>query len=210
MKAGDPCFRRAALVLVGSLPLALEAAAVRARELGFRTEIVSRALQGEARDAAHFLAERARQAQAASPPAGRMCLLSGGETTVRVLGSGRGGRNQELALAFAREISGTPGIVMLSAGTDGIDGPTDAAGAIVDGETVKRGEALGLPAAVFLENNDSYGFFSELDARSAERHHVRTGATGTNVMDIQVILFDRGAGQGMATGINRKSEEMDD
>jgi glycerate 2-kinase len=204
MKAGDPCFRNAAHVLVGSLPLALDAAAAKARELGFRTEIVSREIQGEARVAARFLAGQARQARAAAPPAGRICLLSGGETTVRVLGTGRGGRNQELALAFAQEIVGLPGIAMLSAGTDGIDGPTDAAGAIVDGETVKMGETFGLEAAVFLENNDSYTFFSELDARSGERHHVQTGPTGTNVMDIQVILVNDGAREGIARGKKMK------
>jgi glycerate 2-kinase len=210
IKAGDPCFRRAAHVLVGSLPLALDAAAAKARELGFRSEIVSRELQGEAHVAARFLAGRARQAQAALPPAGRVCLLSGGETTVRVLGTGRGGRNQELALAFAQEISGVSGMEMLSAGTDGIDGPTDAAGAIVDGETAKEAQSFGLKASVFLENNDSYTFFSELDSRSGDRHHVRTGPTGTNVMDIQVILVSGREQEGLASRKKRNSEGIDD
>ncbi|MCU0237316.1 MAG: glycerate kinase [Acidobacteria bacterium] len=188
IKKDDPCFRRTAHVLVGSLSQALDAAAVRAGELGFPAQVITRELQGEARQAARFLAGRAQQAREALPPAGRGCLLSGGETTVRVRGKGRGGRNQEMALAFALEIAGNEGIEMLAAGSDGNDGPTDAAGAIVDGATVAAGKNLGLDAALFLENNDSYSYFSELDARGGGRSHVRTGPTGTNVMDIQVIL----------------------
>ena len=193
IKKDDPCFRRVSHVLVGSLSQALDAAAARAEGLGFQTETVTRELQGEARQAALQLAARARHTRNALPPAGRLCLLSGGETTVRVRGKGRGGRNQELALAFAIQIAGTKGIVMLSAGTDGVDGPTDAAGAIVDGDTVALGKKLGLDAALFLENNDSYSFFSELDARGGDHSHVRTGPTGTNVMDIQVILISGAA-----------------
>jgi len=118
------------------------------------------------------------------------CLLSGGETTVTVRGTGTGGRNQELALAFAMEIAGIKGITMLSAGTDGTDGPTDAAGAIVDGETVPKARALGMDPFAYLENNDSYTFFSRLDTLSGEAYHVITGPTGTNVMDIQIIRIE--------------------
>ena len=188
IKKEDPCFRRTTNVLVGSLCQALDAAADRAEKLGFPPEIITCELQGEARQAAHFLAGRALQARSALPPAGRLCFLSGGETTVQVRGKGRGGRNQEMALAFALEIAGREGIELLSAGSDGNDGPTDAAGAIVDGNTVATGKKLGLDAAFFLDNNDSYSFFSELDERSGGRSHVRTGPTGTNVMDVQVIL----------------------
>jgi hydroxypyruvate reductase len=188
VKPGDPCFAGTAHAVVGSLSLALDAAAARARTLGFGVEIISRELQGEAGAAGRFLAERALRAQAELLPPERLCLLSGGETTVRVRGSGKGGRNQELALAFAMEIAGTAGIEMLAAGSDGVDGPTDAAGALVDGDTVKAAARAGLAAQVFLENNDSYSFFRRLDAKSGLHSHIKTGPTGTNVMDIQVIL----------------------
>lgn len=193
IKTDDPCFRRTANVLVGSLSQALAAAAIRAQELGFPAQVITSELQGEARLAAHFLATRARQAWQALPPGGRACLLSGGETTVHVRGKGRGGRNQELALAFALEIEGVEGITLLSAGSDGSDGLTDAAGAFVSGATVAAGKKLGLDAALFLENNDSYSYFSQLDALGSGSSHVRTGPTGTNVMDVQVILIDKGA-----------------
>jgi glycerate-2-kinase len=123
----------------------------------------------------------------------RRCLLFGGETTVTVRGTGKGGRNQELALAFALEIAGQPGMALLSAGTDGGDGPTDAAGAIVDGGTASRARQGGIDPAACLEENDSYGFFERLDALSGERSHFKTGPTGTNVMDMQIILLEKEA-----------------
>jgi glycerate-2-kinase len=110
------------------------------------------------------------------------CLISGGETTVTVKGPGRGGRNTELALAFAMQVEGTAGIAFLSAGTDGTDGPTDAAGAIVDGQTVAQARSLGLDPTTYLNNNDSYTFFQQAGGLLV------TGPTGTNVMDIQVII----------------------
>jgi glycerate-2-kinase len=111
-------------------------------------------------------------------------LISGGETTVIVKGSGKGGRNTELALSFAMEIEGVDGITFLSAGTDGTDGPTDAAGAIVDGQTITKAKSLGLDPQVYLDNNDSYNFFKETDSL------IITGPTGTNVMDIQVVVVE--------------------
>ena len=113
------------------------------------------------------------------------CLISGGETTVTVTGTGAGGRNLELALAFAMEIQGLPGITLLSAGTDGKDGSADAAGAVVDGGTIAGARARGLNPAEYLANNDSYAFFRQAGGL------VITGPTGTNVMDIQVIIVDR-------------------
>ncbi len=124
-------------------------------------------------------------------PGERRCLLSGGETTVIVHGNGKGGRNQELALAFAIETAGTPGVTLLSAGTDGTDGPTDAAGAVVDGLTAQRARELGVHPEPYLGNNDSYTFFSKLDALDNEKHLLVTGPTGTNVMDIQILLIER-------------------
>jgi glycerate-2-kinase len=120
----------------------------------------------------------------------RLCFLSGGETTVIVRGTGRGGRNQELALAFALEIAGVDGIALLSGGTDGTDGPTDATGAVVDGSVVPGARNLGIHPEVYLGNNDSYAFFQRFDGQSGEQHHLITGPTGTNVMDIQIILIE--------------------
>jgi glycerate 2-kinase len=112
-----------------------------------------------------------------------ICLISGGETTVTVTGTGKGGRNMELALGFALEIEGTSGITMLSAGTDGTDGPTDAAGAIVDGSTTAKARNKGLSPEEYLRNNDSYTFFHKSGGLFA------TGPTGTNVMDMQIIVI---------------------
>ena len=210
IKENDPCFTRAAHVLVGSLSLALDAAAAKARGYGLHTEIISRELQGEARVAARFLSERALRSRARLTPGKRLCLLAGGETTVRVLGTGRGGRNQELALAFALEIAGVEGIELMSAGTDGTDGPTDAAGAIVDGKTVEEGKRVGMDAAAFLENNDSHSYFRELDARSGHKRHIKTGPTGTNVMDIQIILVCGAATSGAMSEKGRSGEAGDD
>jgi len=113
--------------------------------LGFDTEIITSELQGEARDAARYLSEKAIKVQQSLKSGEKpRCLISGGETTVTVNGNGLGGRNQELALAFALEIEGMKGITMLSAGTDGTDGPTEAAGAIVDGESVTEAKKFGL------------------------------------------------------------------
>ncbi|MBS4098560.1 MAG: hypothetical protein KGZ83_17185, partial [Sulfuricella sp.] len=120
----------------------------------------------------------------------RLCLLSGGETTVTVTGAGKGGRNQELALAFALEIADSTGICLLSAATDGSDGPTDAAGAFVDGALAARARGLGLEPLSYLHDNDSYEFFRRYDELSGEHSHFKSGPTGTNVMDIQLILLE--------------------
>jgi hydroxypyruvate reductase len=111
------------------------------------------------------------------------CIISGGETTVAIRGDGLGGRNQEFALAAAIEIDGLEGVVMLSGGTDGSDGPTDAAGGIVDGTTVQRGRDKGLDARSHLERNDSYPFLKLVDDL------LYTGPTLTNVMDLRLVLI---------------------
>jgi glycerate 2-kinase len=172
-KPKDRVFRKSHHVLVGSNALAVEAAAEEAKRLGYYTRILSTSVQGEAREAARLYAGIARKIR--KPPA---CVISGGETTVTVRGNGLGGRNQEFALAAAIEIAGLPGTVILSGGTDGTDGPTDAAGAIADGTTIARGPN----AAAFLANNDSYRFFEAIGDL------IKTGPTGTNVADIQLIL----------------------
>ncbi len=193
LRDNDPCLSRTRNVIVAGNALALAAAQEEARQRGIAARIITSELQGEARDAARFLATAARAAQAGLQAGERRCLLFGGETTVTVRGTGKGGRNQELALAFALEIAGQPGMALLSAGTDGGDGPTDAAGAIVDGGTASRARQGGIDPAACLEENDSYGFFERLDALSGERSHFKTGPTGTNVMDMQIILLEKEA-----------------
>lgn len=179
----DPCFARCRTAIIGNNALALHAAAARAEEEGLTPVMLTDRLTGAAQEGATWLARQAVAAKR-SGETGAMCLLSGGETTVTVRGKGRGGRNQELALAFALEIENVPGIHLLSAGTDGIDGPTPAAGAFADGRTVRRGIMAGVDAEKSLEDNDSYGFFEKTDELFAP------GATGTNVMDLQIAIVE--------------------
>jgi glycerate-2-kinase len=183
-KPGDPVFSRVFNQVVGSLSDALSAAAIEAKHLGFTPLVLSSMIQGEAGEAAKVLcaiaAETRRSGNPVSPPA---CLLSGGETTVTLRGAGKGGRNMELALAGAMALQGTSGILLLSAGTDGTDGPTDAAGAFADGNTVSRAQNLGLSAEKHLNENNAYPFFKALDDL------LITGPTRTNVMDMQILLI---------------------
>jgi hydroxypyruvate reductase len=165
--------------IIGSNRLALDAAAKEARVLGYKTLILSSTVEGETREIAGMHAAIAREIRQSGhplkPPA---CVISGGETTVTLHGKGKGGRNQEFALASAVGIAGLQDVLIFSAGTDGTDGPTDAAGAQADGLTLSRGpEALRR-----LANNDSYNFFTPL------KDLIMTGPTGTNVMDIHLIL----------------------
>ncbi|MBI5025342.1 MAG: glycerate kinase [Nitrospirae bacterium] len=184
-KERDIIFERIENIIIGSNRKALEAAKKKAEEHGLQTEIISSEITGEARDVGKWLAKKAIETRDALSVKRheKICLISGGETTVTVKGNGLGGRNMELALSFAIEIDGIDGITLLSAGTDGTDGPTDAAGAIVDGETVKRARAVGLFPDEYLKNNDSYNFFKKIDGLFI------TGPTGTNVMDIQIVVI---------------------
>ncbi len=190
VKNGDACFARTRNVIVGGIAQALEAARDKAVSLGYTAEIHTAELQGEARAAARTLASTALRVRDSMKHGEKRCLLSGGETTVTVRGKGKGGRNQELALAFALEVSGLPGIDLLSAGTDGTDGPTDAAGAVVDAFTAQKARECGIPPEAYLEDNDSYTFFVKTDSACGLKHHVFTGPTGTNVMDLQIILIE--------------------
>jgi hydroxypyruvate reductase len=162
----------------------LRAAAERAQGLGLAPLILSSSIEGEAREVGTVHAALAREMRASgnplSPPA---CLISGGETTVTLRGTGVGGRNQEFALAAAVQIEGLRDIVVLSAGTDGFDGPTHAAGAVADGATIERARAAGLDPVGLLRNNDSHRLFRELGDL------VVTGPTHTNVMDIRLLLI---------------------
>jgi len=182
-KPGDPAFQCSAQVLVGSCLRALDAAADTAARLGYPPLILSSKIEGEAREVAKAFAAMGREIldshHPLKPPA---CLLMGGETTVTLQGEGRGGRNQEFVLAGAIAIDGTDQIVFLAGGTDGTDGPTDAAGALADGRTIARAGALGMNPFTFLKRSDSYHFFQPLDDL------IITGPTRTNVMDVYLIL----------------------
>lgn len=183
-KAAD-FFSKTQNVIVGSNFDALLKSKERAEELGYNTLILSSLFEGETRDLADYHMAMVREIQLHAYPLPRpACLLSGGETTVKIKGTGKGGRNQEFVLAASLKMSGQKNIVVLSAGTDGTDGPTDAAGAIADGTTLLRAREAGLEAEQFLANNDSYHFFKELNDLYI------TGPTNTNVMDLRIILID--------------------
>ena len=177
-----PDAERAMYRVVGGRRDAMSGAAEAARCLGYVVTRIDEPVVGEARIAG--AAHPARAVEAAGASAGPWCVLSSGETTVTVTGAGRGGRNQELALAAVEKMGGLGrAAVLASVGTDGVDGPTDAAGAIVDPETPLRARALRLdPPAAYLAENDAYAYFDRLGDL------VRTGPTGTNVGDIQVVM----------------------
>ncbi len=182
-KPDDAAFRRAQNLIVGSNRLAVDAAAAKARQLGYRPLVLSTFVEGETREIARMHVAIAREVLAASRPVrAPACLISGGETTVTIRGKGLGGRNQEFVLAAAIDLAGVGGVTVLSAGTDGTDGPTDAAGAIADGATVVRANARQLSPNAMLADNDSYHFFEALGDL------IRTGPTRTNVNDVRLLL----------------------
>ena len=182
-KHGDKAFTNVHNLVIGSNRLALKAAAQKAKLLGYKTAMLSSTMQGETSEVAWTHAQILKECIASGSPLRRpACLISGGETTVTVRGKGRGGRNQEFALASAIAIAGLPSALVMSIGTDGTDGPTDAAGAFADGQTVARARDLGLDAGEYLANNDAYRFFDGVGGL------VKTGPTGTNVMDIHLLL----------------------
>ena len=181
-KPSDPLFEHVGNVIAADNREAVRAAAQRAHELGYSSEIVTTYLQGEAREVARVFVAIARERAARDEH--RLCVLAGGETTVTVQArGGRGGRNQELALSAALELNGLEGITLLAAATDGGDGSSDAAGAIVDGHTVAAGRGMGLNARRLLDANDSHRYFAALDSQ------VTTGPTLTNVNDLLIILI---------------------
>jgi len=175
-KPGDRLFGRVTTIVIGNNGLITDAAVATAGRLGYRPHLATRELQGEARDVARDLVARARRLE---PPA---CLIAGGETTVTVTGRGKGGRCQEFALSAALELLPTDRITILAAGTDGTDGPTDAAGAIVDAGSVGRGAAAGADARQALKDNDAYRFLG------ASGDLLVSGPTRTNLLDLYVVL----------------------
>lgn len=184
-KPGEAVFEKVSNILIGSNILALREAKKEAESLGFNTLILSSSIEGETREASRFHTAVAKEVISSGHPIPRpACILSGGETTVTIKGNGLGGRNQEFALAGALEISGVEKVVLLSGGTDGTDGPTDASGALADHTTVHRAKTMGLNPKAHLENNDAYPFFQKLGDL------LITGPTHTNVMDVRIILVD--------------------
>jgi glycerate 2-kinase len=183
-KPGDPIFDGVINTVVGNAAAALTAAHKRAGDLGYAPLVLSSSFTGDTHELARFHAAIAREVshnnRPVPPPA---CLISGGETTVAVMGSGVGGRNTECALAFARETQGAGGVFGLFCGSDGTDGPTEAAGAFTAFDTVARAHKKGLDATEYLKNNDSYTFFNALGDL------IVTGPTRTNVMDIRLVFI---------------------
>jgi hydroxypyruvate reductase len=173
-------FSRVTNIVIGDNRIAAQAAMEQARREGFGVEVLTNELQGEAREVGVSLAQQLKDecAKRRRP----FCLIAGGETTVTLRGNGKGGRNQELALAAAMELRGLKNTMLIALATDGEDGPTDAAGAVATGETCQRGERLGLDAAGYLSRNDAYRYFDALGDL------IRSGPTGTNVNDLVFLV----------------------
>ena len=184
-KKGDKVFNKTHNQVIGSNIDAISIARKKADELGYHTLILSSMIEGETRDVARVHAAMAKEVLKTGNPLPKpACILSGGETTVTLRGRGLGGRNQEFVLAAAIDIAGHENITLLSAGTDGNDGPTDAAGAIVDSNTVKKAARMQLNPHTYLSNNDAYHFFQKTGELFI------TGPTNTNVMDLRVMLIN--------------------
>jgi hydroxypyruvate reductase len=182
-KPGDPLFTRVQNVLIGSNVQAAQAAQAAAQAAGMHTLLLTTYVEGEARVAGQFLAAIARElALRGNPLPTPACVIVGGETTVTLRGNGRGGRNQELALAAAIALDGLPNAFIVTLATDGGDGPTDAAGAVASGTTLARARAAGIDPHEHLRTNDAYPFFAALDDL------LRPGPTGTNVNDLAFVF----------------------
>jgi hydroxypyruvate reductase len=181
--AGDPIFARVQNVLIGSNAQAAAAALEAARAEGFHPLLLTTFAQGEARVVGRLLAAVACELVASGQPVPRpACVVLGGETTVTLRGQGRGGRNQELALAAVRDMAGLADVALITLATDGGDGPTDAAGAVVTGETLARATEQQLDPDAYLANNDAYAFFAALGDL------LQPGPTNTNVNDLAFVL----------------------
>jgi hydroxypyruvate reductase len=182
----DAAFERTQNLICAGINDAIIAAAEKSRQAGYRTLLLSSTITGETREIAGMHAAIARESLSSGhpvkPPA---CILSGGETTVTIRGRGLGGRNQEFCLAVVKDIAGLNDIVILSGGTDGTDGPTDAAGAVVDSGTLEQADRLGMNPDRYLADNNAYAFFKPINGL------LMTGPTNTNVMDLRIMLISR-------------------
>jgi glycerate 2-kinase len=182
-KPGDALFERVSNFIIGSNRLACQAALNKASHYGLNTMLLTTYLQGEARQAGLFMAAIAREIDASRRPINRpACLVAGGETTVTITGDGLGGRNLEVALGAVNDLAGLRQVALVTLATDGGDGPTDAAGALVTGDSLRRASALGLTPKVFLAENDSYHFFEKLGDL------LKPGPTQTNVNDLTFLF----------------------
>lgn len=183
-KPGDPVFSKVTNVIIGNNFQSLQKAAAESKKHGFQPLILTSCMEGEAREVGKVLGSIVKEIKkTGNPLAPPVCLLAGGETTVTIMGNGKGGRNQEMALALAINIAGQSNLLIACLGTDGSDGPTEAAGAFVDGETALRASRMGIEPWHYLSENNSYNFFKQL------HDLIITGATGTNVMDIFIALI---------------------
>lgn len=197
LKPRDPALACIENTIIGTNQIAIEAAAAQLRQEGFEVVEVRSDVTGEAREVGAQLAQRARTLASMPSGIGRVgcAVIWGGETTVTVRGTGAGGvggRNQELALAASLALEDVPNVAVISFATDGVDGSSDAAGAVVDGQTAALARDAGLDPAAALANNDSHGFFSRLEGSktsSGRRMLIRTGPTGTNVNDVMIGLW---------------------
>lgn len=183
-KPGDPVFSRTTNILIGSNATALGAASRLASDSGFETHIITNRMSGNTVEMAYHIAETALKYKNDSSVKKPVCLLYGGETTLRVEGVGTGGRNQHMALCAALRLKDATGITFLAAGTDGTDGPTPVAGAVVDSDTVRQAISSGLDPEKYLSDFDSYHFFRKTGGQ------IITGPSFTNVMDIVVVLIE--------------------
>ena len=183
LKPGDPTFAHVENVIIASNAQAAQAALETARMEGLNTLLLTTYMQGEAREIGRAMAAIGREMAASKQPLRRpACIIAGGETTVTLRGEGKGGRNQELALATVADLAGLEHVVLVALATDGGDGPTDAAGAVVTGATLEQAQSLGLDPADFLARNDAYRFFDALDDL------LRPGPTNTNVNDLTFVF----------------------
>ncbi len=183
-KSGDPVFDGSRIFFAGTNKIALQASKAEAEKLGFQTFILTDQLFGDPEGACGWFREMIYKYKNDNSLQKPVCLLFGGELTIRVTGKGAGGRNQHLALTAAMRLSGIPGIIFLSAGTDGNDGNTDMAGAVIDTDTMHDALSRNIDPEKYLRNFDSYNFFKSAGG------HIYTGPTFTNVMDIVVILIE--------------------
>jgi glycerate 2-kinase len=183
-KPGDHVFEKSYNLLIGNNSLALEAAKQKAKEFNLNPVIINCQLQGDVNTVAEYIVETSLKYKESKKENKPVCLLFGGEVTVKMTGKGAGGRNQHLALLSALMLQNNPGITILSGGTDGNDGPTDAAGAVVDSDTIPAAQSKNIDPAKYLKAFDSYHFFKKAEG------HIITGPTMTNVMDIIVVIVD--------------------